>query len=96
MPIGGFAPAAALPDDDEDAAPKAVKTVFNVKLMKYDEKQKVPLIKEIKALIEGMNLVSAKKFVEGAPQLVKADVSKEEAETVKAAIEKVGGVVQID
>lgn len=42
---------------EEDEAPKAVKTDFTVKLMKYDEKQKVALIKEIKNLLEGMNLV---------------------------------------
>lgn len=43
--------------DEEDEAPKAVKTSFTVKLMKFDEKQKVPLIKEVKSLLEGMNLV---------------------------------------
>lgn len=35
----------------------AVKTSFTVKLMKFDEKQKVALIKEVKNLLEGMNLV---------------------------------------
>ncbi|EFA07911.1 uncharacterized protein mRpL12 [Tribolium castaneum] len=94
MPVGGFA--APAPAEEEDEAPKQVKSVFNVKLMKFDEKQKVALIKEIKGLMEGMNLVQAKKFVEGAPALVKGDVSKEEAEKLKAAIEKVGGVVEID
>lgn len=34
-----------------------VKTSFTVKLMKFDEKQKVALIKEVKNLLEGMNLV---------------------------------------
>lgn len=94
MPMGGFV--AAAPAEEEDEAPKAVKSVFNVKLMKFDEKQKVALIKEIKGLLEGMNLVQAKKFVESAPALVKGDVSKDEADKLKAAIEKVGGVVEID
>lgn len=96
FPVGGFAAAATAPADEEDEAPKKVKSSYNVKLMKFDEKQKVALIKEIKSLIEGMNLVQAKKFVENAPTLVKEDVPKEEAEKLKEAIEKVGGTVQID
>lgn len=87
---------AAAPADEEELAPQSVKSSFNVKLMKFDEKQKVPLIKEIKNLVEGMNLVQAKKFVESAPALVKADVGKEEAEKLKQAIEKVGGTVEVD
>ncbi|CAG9857028.1 unnamed protein product [Phyllotreta striolata] len=94
MPMGGFAPAPAAADEEE--APKAVKSSFTVKLMKFDEKQKVPLIKEIKNLIEGMNLVQAKKFVEGAPAVIKADIPKEEADKLKEAVEKVGGVVEVD
>ena len=38
----------------------------------------------------------AKKFVEAAPQVVQADVSKEEAERLKATLEAVGGTVEID
>lgn len=67
-----------------------------MKLTKFDEKQKVPLIKEIKVLLEGMNLVQAKKFVESAPTVVKADISKDEAEKLKEALTKVGAVVEID
>jgi large subunit ribosomal protein L7/L12 len=36
-----------------------VQTSFTVKLLKFDEKQKVALIKEVKNLLEGMNLVQA-------------------------------------
>lgn len=94
FPVGGFAAAASA--DDEDAAPTAVKSSFTVKLIKFEDNQKVALIKEIKALLEGMNLVQAKKFVESAPTVVKADVSKDEAEKLKQAIEKVGGFVEIE
>ncbi|XP_050093663.1 39S ribosomal protein L12, mitochondrial [Anopheles aquasalis] len=100
MPVGGFgaftgapAPAAA---DEEEAAPKVVKTTFKVKLVKFDEKQKVALIKEVKNLLEGMNLVQAKKFVESAPTLVKEDIPKEEAEKLKEAFTKVGAVIEIE
>uniref|UniRef100_A0A2M4C0K6 Putative mitochondrial 60s ribosomal protein n=1 Tax=Anopheles marajoara TaxID=58244 RepID=A0A2M4C0K6_9DIPT len=100
MPAGGFgaftgapAPAAA---DEEEAAPKVVKTTFKVKLVKFDEKQKVALIKEVKNLLEGMNLVQAKKFVESAPTIVKEDIPKEEAEKLKEAFTKVGAVIEIE
>lgn len=43
--------------EEEDDVPTTVKTSFTVKLMKFDEKQKVALIKEVKNLLEGMNLV---------------------------------------
>jgi len=41
----------------EEAAPVKVQTQFTVKLLKFDEAKKVALIKEVKALLEGMNLV---------------------------------------
>lgn len=96
-PFGvGYAPAVPTTDDDEEAVPKKAQTVFKVKLMKFDEKQKVPLIKEIKALLEGMNLVQAKKFVESAPTIVKEDISKDEAEKLKESLQKVGAVIEIE
>lgn len=69
---------------------------FQVKLTKFDDKQKVALIKEVKSLLEGYNLVQAKKFVESTPAVVKADVSKDEAEKLKEALTKVGAVIEIE
>ncbi|XP_037032138.1 39S ribosomal protein L12, mitochondrial [Bradysia coprophila] len=83
-------------EDEEVQAPKKAQTEFKVKLIKFDEKQKVPLIKEIKNLMEGMNLVQAKKFVESVPTIVKQDISKEEADKLKEALSKVGAVVEIE
>lgn len=94
FPVGGAAAAAG--EDDEDAAPKKVQTSFKVKLMKFDDKQKVALIKEIKNLLEGMNLVQAKKFVESAPTIVKEDIPKDEAEKLKEALQKVGAVIEVE
>lgn len=61
----------------------------------YDEKQKVAIIKEIKNLLEGYNLVQAKKFVESLPAVVKADTTKEEADRLKEALTKVGAEIEI-
>merc|ERR1719291_385595 len=93
MMAGGAPPPAAakVEEEEEVAAPAAVQTSFTVKLNKFDPAKKVAVIKAIKSLVEGMNLVQAKKFVEGAPAVVRADVSKDEAEKIKEALEAAGG-----
>lgn len=99
MPAFGAFPAglaAGNAEDDEEAAPKKIQTSFKVKLLKFDDKQKIPLIREIKSLLEGMNLVQAKKFVESAPAIVKEDISKDEADKLKEALQKVGAVIEIE
>uniref|UniRef100_A0A146M295 39S ribosomal protein L12, mitochondrial n=1 Tax=Lygus hesperus TaxID=30085 RepID=A0A146M295_LYGHE len=94
--MGGFAPAPAKAEDEEEEAPKAVQTSFTVKLMKFNDSQKVALIKECKNILDGMNLVQAKKFVESAPVVVKADIAKDEAEKLKEALSKVGAEIVIE
>ena len=95
--MGGAPAAAAAPEEEEEEeAPAAVQTAFTIKLKEFDTAKKVALIKELKAQIEGMNLVQAKKFVESAPAVVKADVSKDEAEALKKALEAAGAVCEIE
>ncbi|XP_063234416.1 large ribosomal subunit protein bL12m [Bacillus rossius redtenbacheri] len=96
MAMGSFAMGAQpAPEEEEEVVPAKVQTSFTVKLTKYSEKQKVALIKEVKNLVEGMNLVQAKKFVESAPAVVKSDLSKDEAEKLKEALVNVGAEVEI-
>merc|ERR1712083_1240867 len=85
------APAASAPVEEEEAAPQVIQTSFTVKLNKFNAAKKVAIIKEIKNLVEGMNLVQAKKFVESAPAVVKSDIAKDEAEKIQAALQAVGG-----
>ncbi|KAH0560151.1 39S ribosomal protein L12, mitochondrial [Cotesia glomerata] len=94
-PVMAVGSVAAPKAEEEEAAPQRVQTSFTVKLVKFNDKQKVALIKEIKTLMPEMNLVQAKKFVESVPTVVKADISKEEADKLKEAIEKVGGEVEV-
>ena len=65
-------------------------------MAKFDAASKAKVIKEIKALLPGANLVEAKKFVESAPKVVKEGVSKEEAEKIKKVLEAVGATVTLD
>ena len=81
------APAAAA------AAPVEEKTEFTVVLAAAGEK-KIEVIKEVRA-ITSLGLKEAKDLVEGAPKPVKEGVGKEEAEKIKAALEKVGAKVEL-
>lgn len=92
----GVAPAQAPAEEEEaSAGPAVIQSLFKVKLQSFDESKKIVLIKELKNQCEGMNLVQAKKFIESAPAFVKEDLSKDEAEALKAALEKFGAVVEV-
>ncbi|GFQ73402.1 39S ribosomal protein L12, mitochondrial [Trichonephila clavata] len=93
----GVAPAAApvAAAQEEDSEPEVTKSSFTVKLTGFDAAKKVAVIKEVKNFIEGMNLVQAKKFVESAPQILKTDIGKDEAENLKKALEAVGGTCEV-
>ncbi|XP_052360971.1 39S ribosomal protein L12, mitochondrial [Oncorhynchus keta] len=99
MPMGAMT-AAATPAAlavEEDAPPvKKEKTHFTVKLTELKAAEKVKLIKEVKNCIQGLNLVQAKKLVESLPQEIRANVSKEEAEKLKTALETAGGTVVLE
>jgi large subunit ribosomal protein L7/L12 len=75
------------------AAPVEEKTEFTVMLTAAGEK-KIEVIKEVRA-ITGLGLKEAKDLVEGAPKAVKESVAKEEAEKVKAQLEKAGAKVEL-
>jgi large subunit ribosomal protein L7/L12 len=75
------------------AAPVEEKTEFTVVLAAVGEK-KIEVIKEVRALT-GLGLKEAKDLVEGAPKSVKEGVSKDEAEKVKAQLEKAGAKVEL-
>ena len=96
MPMGAMMAAPAVEAAEEEEAPKEVQTEFSVKLLKFDDKAKVKLIKEMKSIMTDMNLVQAKKFVESVPQTVKEKLNKEDADKLKAQLEAVGGIVEIE
>jgi large subunit ribosomal protein L7/L12 len=75
------------------AAAVEEQTEFTVVLAATGEK-KIEVIKEVRA-ITGLGLKEAKDLVEGAPKPVKESVSKEEAEKIKAQLEKAGAKVEL-
>jgi large subunit ribosomal protein L7/L12 len=90
-PVGGAAPAgggggAAAPAVEEQ-------TEFTVTLKEAGAK-KIQVIKVVRE-ITSLGLKEAKDLVDGAPQTVKAGVSKEEAAQIKAKLEEQGAVVEV-
>jgi len=84
---------AAAPGAAAAAAPVEEKTEFAVVLTAIGDK-KIEVIKEVRA-ITALGLKEAKDLVEGAPKTVKEGVGKEEAEKIKAALEKAGAKVEL-
>ena len=74
-------------------APAEEKTEFDV-VLKAAGANKIAVIKEVRA-ITGLGLKDAKDMVDGAPKKVKEAVAKEEAEKIKAQLEKAGAQVEI-
>lgn len=76
-----------------DAAVAEEKTEFDVVLASFGEK-KINVIKEVRA-ITGLGLKEAKDLVEGAPNVVKEAVSKDEAAELKKKLEEAGATVEV-
>jgi large subunit ribosomal protein L7/L12 len=81
---GGAAPAEAAEEQTE----------FTVVLTAGGDK-KINVIKEVRAVRPDLGLKEAKDLVEGAPQNVKENISKQEAEEVKKRLEEAGASVQV-
>jgi large subunit ribosomal protein L7/L12 len=70
------------------------KTEFNVILKAYDDTKKIAVIKEVRA-VTGLGLKEAKDLVEGAPKILKENVSKDEATKIKEQVTAAGGTVEV-
>ena len=76
-----------------DGGAAAEQTEFTVMLNSAGS-AKLKVVKEVKTLL-GLGLKEAKDLVDGAPGAVKEGVSKEEAESIKAALEAAGAEVEL-
>jgi large subunit ribosomal protein L7/L12 len=81
---GGAAPAEAAEEQTE----------FTVVLTAGGDK-KINVIKEVRSVRPDLGLKEAKDLVEGAPQNVKENVSKQEAEEIKKKLTEAGATVDI-
>ncbi|KAG6541208.1 hypothetical protein Mapa_017369 [Marchantia paleacea] len=89
MPGGGGV-AAAAPEEK-----KPEKTVFDVKLEKFDAAAKIKIIKEVRTFT-ALGLKEAKELVEKIPAVLKKGVTKEEASQIIEKIKAVGGTAVME
>lgn len=87
--VAAAAPAAGVAGGDAAAE----KTSFNVVLKEAGD-QKIKVIKVVRDAT-GLGLKEAKELVDGAPKTVKENVSKDEAEELKAKFTEVGAVIEL-
>ena len=83
----------AQPESQDGDESQEEQTTFEVVLTSHGEK-KINVIKAVRALTT-LGLKEAKDFVERAPVSIKQDVSKEEAEAMKAKLEEAGASIEI-
>lgn len=92
--VSAAAAVAAAPAAGGAAAPAAEeKTEFDV-ILTGDGGKKINVIKEVRG-ITGLGLAEAKAKVEGLPAVIKEQVSKDEAEEIKAKLEAAGATVEL-
>ena len=91
--FGVSAVAAAAPAAGAAGAAAEEKTSSNVVLASAGD-QKIKVIKVVRDAT-GLGLKEAKELVDGAPKTVKENVSKEEAEDLKAKFTEVGATVEL-
>ena len=88
--VAAAAPAAGAVAGGEAAAEK---TSFNVVLTEAGD-QKIKVIKVVRDAT-GLGLKEAKDLVDGAPKTIKENVSKDDAEALKAKFAEVGATVEL-
>lgn len=89
---GGGGGAAVAGGAEEEAAEE--KTAFDLKLVSFDAKAKIKVIKEVRS-IAGLGLKEAKEMVEGAPKIILKEMKKEELEEIAAKMKELGAEVEI-
>ncbi|MFK8160957.1 MAG: 50S ribosomal protein L7/L12 [Lewinella sp.] len=76
-----------------EEAGAAAKTDFDIELQSAGG-SKLKVVKEVKTLL-GLGLKEAKELVDSAPAIIKEGVAKDEAESIKAALEEAGATVEL-
>ncbi len=84
---------AAAPAGGGEAAAPVEKTEFDI-FLKNAGGNKLQVVKEVKTLL-GLGLKEAKDLVDGAPAMLKTGAAKDEANSVKAALEAAGAEVEL-
>jgi len=92
-PAAAAVAVAAAPGGGADAGGEAEKTEFDV-ILNSAGAAKLKIVKEVKTIL-GIGLKDAKALVDAAPGPIKEGVPKDEAESLKAALEGLGAEVEL-
>lgn len=92
---GGSAQSSAPPPPPPAEEKPPEKTSFVVKLISFDDAAKFKVLKEIRALKPGMQLMESKALIEKLPSVLKEDVSKEEGDKWIEKLKAAGAVVEL-
>jgi large subunit ribosomal protein L7/L12 len=92
-PAAAAVAVAAAPSGGGDAAAPVEKTEFDI-FLKSAGGNKLQVVKEVKTLL-GLGLKEAKDLVDGAPAMLKQGAAKDEANSVKSALEAAGAEVEL-
>jgi large subunit ribosomal protein L7/L12 len=92
-PAAAAVAVAAGPAGGGEAAAAAEQTEFTVMLSSAGA-EKLKVVKEVKNLL-GLGLKEAKDLVDAAPSVIKEGASKEEAESIKSALESAGASIEL-
>jgi large subunit ribosomal protein L7/L12 len=79
----------------EAAKPAEVQTAFSVRLDSFDAKDKIKVIKEVRTAT-GLGLKESKDLVEGAPKVIKKDLSKADADALVAKLKEAGAKCSLE
>jgi len=78
----------------EEQVVEEKKTAFDVKLVAFDAKAKIKVIKEVRSMA-GLGLKEAKELVESAPTTILKGIKPEEAEAAKAKLIELGAEIEL-
>jgi len=93
--VSAAAPVAAAAPAAEAAPAEEEKTIFNV-VLKDSGANKINVIKAVREINPDLGLKEAKDVVESAPQTLKEEVKKEDAEEMKKKLEEAGAKVELE
>ncbi len=93
--VSATTPAAVAPVTAEEAPAEEEKTVFNV-VLKEAGSEKINVIKAVREINPELGLKEAKEVVESAPQTLKEEVKKEDAEEMKKKLEEAGAKAELE
>jgi large subunit ribosomal protein L7/L12 len=98
-PAGGAAAApaaeAAAAAPAEEKKEEVKKTSFTIKLEGFDAKDKIKVIKEVRAAT-GLGLKESKELVEAAPKVIKANMNQADCDALVAKLKEAGAKITIE